>query len=710
MDKAARGLALICAAVLVWSCEGDRELVPQDVPEIGGIPEVGEPADAGNVDAHANLDVAGPDLKLPETLGDDLDIGPDTCVPDCDGKYCGNDGCGGECGGCYYDGELDEPCVKTTCENHQCVFLPLTGTECDMGQDCYVNDYCEEGLCTLGEPNPDEPDCACCSSAGCPFDGNYCNGGLECNPDTCVCETDPELVVTCPDHENQCKEFVCQPNTGKCEEQSVENFTACDAGKPCKVDDICLAGKCVPGQPKDCDDHDSCTYDSCDSSSGDCVHEPKICGDDLAWCGEYWCDPATGWCEYEPWCDDGNPCTYDSCVLGGEPWECTFVSLCDGGPCYDADCDPLVGKCMMTKKDYDDGNPCTDDSCTDEAGIQHVPKDCDDGNACSTGDYCDVATGQCVNVPIYLPCTACEEQVIGESICSCQPLSCDDSNPCTIDSCDLVTGCKNEAAPEVECTSASQCGDQDPCTHDYCNLEEGCLCAHPPKDCDDGDECSVDWCAPLSGKCMHMPVKCEDFDPCTDDWCAPPEGCEYVPVDCGPGKACVDGKCEELPPTLTIVDPPEYTGLQLQVPVTPLVVSLTVENWADLPEPGYTVQCYLDGDFDGSSTEATYTFSDIPPGRHSLCCELALNGEALNHCEAADCLTVDVSQPCTGYGDPVCQDTNPCSVDACVAAGGGVWVCKYGDDIGNPNCCQDHLECPCSDGNWQFCDPDDNLC
>ncbi|MCM2325555.1 MAG: hypothetical protein NDI94_03770, partial [Candidatus Woesearchaeota archaeon] len=47
--------------------------------------------------------------------GDDDDDGPPPCVPDCSGKECGGDGCGGSCGTCTQY-KYSVGCGKGGCE------------------------------------------------------------------------------------------------------------------------------------------------------------------------------------------------------------------------------------------------------------------------------------------------------------------------------------------------------------------------------------------------------------------------------------------------------------------------------------------------------------------------------------------------------------------------------------------------------------------
>ena len=95
------------------------------------------------------------------------------CKPDCQGKVCGPDGCGGSCGSCDDDDEctLNEQCVDglctheiltcddldlctdDTCDPGQgCVFTPNLAT-CNDNNPCTINDACSAGQCT-GTPVP----------------------------------------------------------------------------------------------------------------------------------------------------------------------------------------------------------------------------------------------------------------------------------------------------------------------------------------------------------------------------------------------------------------------------------------------------------------------------------------------------------------------------------------------------------------------------
>ncbi|MBM4353795.1 MAG: hypothetical protein FJ109_08360 [Deltaproteobacteria bacterium] len=72
-----------------------------DSPEAPSPAEVAAPdiEAAVFVDSAPDGDEAG-DVSSPETEVQDADVVEDACVPDCQGKQCGPDGCGGSCGSC----------------------------------------------------------------------------------------------------------------------------------------------------------------------------------------------------------------------------------------------------------------------------------------------------------------------------------------------------------------------------------------------------------------------------------------------------------------------------------------------------------------------------------------------------------------------------------------------------------------------------------
>ncbi len=97
--------------------------------------------------------------------GDTISFSVCTQIPDCLGRECGDDGCGGTCGSCddQNDCTLDQ-CVDGRCES----IIAMAGTPCNNGQACSEGGVCDAGgACVAGEPAE-------------------CGDGIECTVDSCV--------------------------------------------------------------------------------------------------------------------------------------------------------------------------------------------------------------------------------------------------------------------------------------------------------------------------------------------------------------------------------------------------------------------------------------------------------------------------------------------------------------------------------------------
>src|SRR5206468_5927876 len=130
--------------------------------------------------------------------------------------------------------------------------------------------------------------------------------------------------------QNGCTDDSCSAPSGTC--VHVDNVAPCDDLDNCTLNDVCSGGSCQPGDPKNCDDQNGCTNDSCDAPLGTCLHDPNT-------------NP----------CDDGSSCTEND-VCGN-------------------------GVCAGTTVDCNDNNGCTDDGCDVATGCTHVNNNdpCNDG-------------------------------------------------------------------------------------------------------------------------------------------------------------------------------------------------------------------------------------------------------------------------------------------------------------------------------------------
>lgn len=485
-----------------------------------------------------------------------------------------------QAGECLKAEDCDDlnPCTKDFCEteSEECRHTPLNDGPCDDGNLCTLDDECFAGVCD-GEPAKcdDGNSCTknlCAPQEGClhpPDNGAPCEDGSLCTQkDKCFdgnCA--PGAIVVCVDG-NYCTDDHCDTATGECVFEF--NDEACSDGDPCTDGDQCKEGSCEPGGPTSCDDGEPCTKDTCDPNQG-CLWELV---------------PGCLNCKVDQECEDGNPCTEDVCELEGDAGKCASTLLSDV-PCMDQDpCkigDTCVeGACVSGEiPNCHDGNPCTNDVCNQlDGACEFVPNElaCDDGDDCSVSDHC--VNGNCEGTPIKCddqnectldfcekggcefvpqdlacddgnPCT--DDDHCQEKVCAGNPKDCDDGDPCTIDSCDKEAGCLHGAIVGcLSCTDAKDCDDQNQCTKDVCN--QAFQCQWAPKDglgCDDGNKCTgLDLCE--EGACIPGgPVDCNDGKECTEEFCDPQEGCIFVPVagtcddgdpDTGPDQ-CVEGEC-----------------------------------------------------------------------------------------------------------------------------------------------------------------------
>ncbi len=115
MPKAlSRQLALFL--LLAVGCEGSLAIESSSTERPGGGPSV-------TVDAGGGQGGGGVSILPDSDAGPDRDAGPGApgCTPSCDGRSCGDDGCGGSCGQCA---------GGQSCSAGQCVGAPPTSPLC----------------------------------------------------------------------------------------------------------------------------------------------------------------------------------------------------------------------------------------------------------------------------------------------------------------------------------------------------------------------------------------------------------------------------------------------------------------------------------------------------------------------------------------------------------------------------------------------------
>lgn len=423
----------------------------------------------------------------------------------------------------------ENPCTDNQCDAATgCNYPTNDSLTCDDGDDCSSDDHCTAGACEGTCACKVDDDCsgetlgtcekavcldnACSVVADADADGSACTGDDPCLEDT-VCNAGAcggGTAKDCSGAADDCNIGVCNAASGECQPQPVTDGFPCDETNECSTAS-CQAGTCdvVPNLLQDCTHPDSCvvgakctataeckgTFDS--SLSGCNCNEASECDDGIS-CTSELCTAGEciyelqfdaclvgGACSTEGGVNPENPCESCNTAVSQSAW--TLVTCPDDSDdCTIENCNSTTGACeslVAPGANCDDGVPCTDSDLCDTAGAcSGSAKDCDDGNPCTT-DSCETASGDCIHT--ITDGVACDAAcVVGgvctaAGVCSGTTLDCDDSNPCTLDTCDVSGGsCLNTPEVGKDCVA-----DTDACTTDRCNSAGSCAAQTIIPDC-----------------------------------------------------------------------------------------------------------------------------------------------------------------------------------------------------------------------------------
>jgi hypothetical protein len=233
-------------------------------------------------------------------------------------------------------------------------------------------------------------------------------------------------------------------------------------------------------------------------------------------------------------CSDSDPCTEDLCVDGActnPPFsgarECDNIPCTQGDMCVAGECQPGAPSDAACA---DDGNPCTAEVCVAGAGCNRSNagadgRTCNDGIGCTSPDTC--SNGLCTGVDI---CTGSQVCSAAARMCiSCTgPQDCDDSNPCTTDTCSAgQCGHSNNTA---SCNDGKSCTGNDVCAGGSCSGASTCpsdaTCGGSTCSCNDRSEtlCSA------SNTCVNLTSTASD--------------CGLCGRACGSGNSCQNSACK----------------------------------------------------------------------------------------------------------------------------------------------------------------------
>ncbi len=458
-------------------CE-DNQLKSLDC---AGNPSCGWNADAKFYDC-GTAGAADPSNSFPLSCQGD-------CQPNCTGKECGDDGCGGSCGACA---------GSQTCQAWKCV-----------------------GTCT--------PACAgkVCGDDGCGGSCGSCAAGKVCQAGQCNTVDDPCLGISW--------EGCCESSTLHwCENDTVQSLECADAGcgwngassyydcnqsgaDPSGANPLeCPGTECIPN----CADK-TCGDNGCGGSCGTCgagqTCQAGIC------VGGGGCGDVTyaGYCQGEvlTWCENDKVNTADCSKLNGN-YKCLYWE--EGGGYYCMEQDVCTPSC--TNKD------CGDDGCGGSCGT------CADGESCKAG--------KCQAGPCEPNCT---NKDCGDDGCGGSCGSCAAGEKCQNGAC--IAPCAPDCAG-FECGGDGCGGSCGVCPAGFSCKQHACVQGCEP-DCT-GKECGDDGCGGFCGSCPGG-ESCQDGQctpvcapACGGKECGP-DGCGGTCGSCPKDYTCDAGDCVIAP-------------------------------------------------------------------------------------------------------------------------------------------------------------------
>ncbi len=518
---------------------------------------------------------------------------------------------------------------------------------CERDSDCA---NLEHSICQIGKCNLQTGQCFVAEDV----DDTVCDDGDPCTEKAGVCKSGKcEANALVCDDNNPCTTDTCNAATG-CAHTAAADKASCDDANACTKDDVCDADGACKGTLIDCDDSSPCTLDSCDPGTGcqnlaadGACDDGDLCTENDACAGGKCTGSALA-------CDDGNPCTDNSCDKADGCKKAFNTATCDDGDaCTKGDICDGAGSCTPAGAvDCDDGNPCTDDSCDKTKGCAHAAIAdgglCDDGDACTKGDACKAGK------------------------CETEAVSCDDKNPCTVDTCDKAKGCVSTADDNLGCDDGDVCTTSDACKAGVCG-------GKAVVDCEDNNPCTDDVCNPADKTCKHTNniIACDDGSLCTTgDACADGKCVGGTPIDCDDKNGCTADSCDAASGTCT--------NENSTLPCDDGEVCTDKDTCAD----GKCVGTAKDCNDDNSCTDDSCNAKDGKCAHVNLADATACDDGSL--CTSADACK---GGACNGTA-VACDDGNPCTDDSCDKAKGcltkaNTATCEDGDACTLKDTCKD---------------------
>ncbi len=369
---------------------------------------------------------------------------------------------------------------------------------CSDNDLCTTVDSCVSGVCVGSSP------VTCDDSDACTVNS--------CNPGTGLCEFPP---LTCDDG-NPCTDNSCDTMTGCFFPNNDAN--PCSDGDLCTTD-ACVSGSCI-GTPVDCSDGNVCTDDSCDSGTGACqyTNNTDFCDDGTVCTSGDQCGPAFAE-DFDGVTVPALPAGWTTALVTGQGGDIAFettTAFSDTAPnsawtdALDHPTDKTLDSPSIAvatagaqlefrhRYDLDDGfdgavleisiggggfSDILTAGGSFVAGGYNGTISAVDGSPIAGRTAWTGVSGGFVTATVDLPAAAAGQSVVlrwraatdnlisqvgywldsveltepaGTYTCSGAPITCDDSEICTVDSCDPGLGCQfNPGNAGVECRASS---------------------------------------------------------------------------------------------------------------------------------------------------------------------------------------------------------------------------------------------------------------
>jgi hypothetical protein len=189
-----------------------------------------------------------------------------TCTPNCTGRVCGDDGCGGLCGQCQTGQLCDNNGLCQGCPKDQkeCRGTCIPASQCCSDGECSGGQLCVSGTCQC---RASEVAChGVCQPECCPGATRACYGGPAGTAGQGICRMGTQT----------CQATGRWPSAGECPSQVTPRAETCngqdddcngviDNGAPCPGTKVCRdGGCCIPELHACSSDEDCCSGLSCD--------------------------------------------------------------------------------------------------------------------------------------------------------------------------------------------------------------------------------------------------------------------------------------------------------------------------------------------------------------------------------------------------------------------------------------------------------------